>query len=174
MVFDFFNPLLWLVLATVFVTGAALAGAYPAFVLSSFKTTEVIKGTMSQSWIGVSLRKGLVVFQFTASLFLLAGTFIIVRQISFMKGHDKGLNMDRMLIVTGPQIIGKDESALRMATFKNDLLALAAVKHVTTSGAVPGRGYSYSTGMAGDTGVDHDMCSDIPGGKRKSREGFKE
>jgi putative ABC transport system permease protein len=144
--FDFSQPMLWIILFGLFSFGAIISGAYPAFVLSSFKTSEVIKGTASAGQ-GLLLRKALVIFQFTASLLLITGTFIIYRQMDFMLKRDKGLNMDQMLIVNGPQIIGEQGNNQRMITFKNELLKIPSIKSVTSSGAIPGGGFSFTAGM---------------------------
>ena len=53
-----------------FLLGTFLSGIYPALVLSSFNPITVLKGTMVSTGRGALLRKSLVVFQFTASLFL--------------------------------------------------------------------------------------------------------
>ena len=144
--FDFSQPMLWIILFGLFSIGSLTSGAYPAFVLSSFKTTDVIKGT-AKAGQGLVLRKALVVFQFTASFLLIAGTFIIYRQMDFMLKRDKGLNMDQMLIVNGPQIIGEEGSNERMISFKNELLKISSIKSITSSGAIPGGGFSFTTGM---------------------------
>lgn len=144
--FDFSRSALWILLFGLFIIGTFVSGAYPAFVLSSFKTTDVIKGT-AKTASGFLLRKALVVFQFTASLVLLTGTFIIYRQVDFMLNHDKGLTMDQMLIVNGPQNIGEEGISQRMISFKNELSKIAAIKNVTSSGAIPGGGFSFTTGM---------------------------
>jgi putative ABC transport system permease protein len=146
-VFDFSSTLLWQVLFGLFILGSIVSGAYPAFVLSSFRTTDVIKGKFVKVGQGLTLRKALIVFQFTASLLLIVGTFIIYRQIDFMVKHDKGLNMDQMLIVNGPQYIEQKSGDRRMISFKNELLKLSSIKNVTFSGAIAGGGYSFTTGM---------------------------
>jgi putative ABC transport system permease protein len=158
-IFDFSNPMLWITLFGLFLIGTLVSGAYPAFVLSSFKTTEVIRG-IAKTGRGLNLRKGLVVFQFTASLLLIACTFIIYRQVDFMLKRDKGLSMDRMLIVAGPQIIG-EEGNQRMISFKNELLKISSVKSVTSSGAIPGGGFSFTTGME-KVGAENEKDIGVP------------
>ena len=80
-----FNSGTWLLVVSVFLAGAFLSGLYPAFVLSSFRPITVLKGKMSTSSRGSLLRKGLVTFQFLASVFLIAGTFIVYKQLKFLK-----------------------------------------------------------------------------------------
>ncbi|AYB35033.1 ABC transporter permease [Chryseolinea soli] len=145
--FDFTRPSLWVMLFGLFFFGSFISGVYPAFMLSSFRITDVLKGKTTKPGRSLSLRQALVVFQFTASLLLIAGTFIIYRQMNFMLTRDKGLNMDQMLIVNGPQICCDEASDQRMLSFKNELLKIAAIKSVTSSGAVPGGGFSFTTGM---------------------------
>ena len=143
--FDFTAPTLWYLLLILFAAGTLVSGAYPAFVLSSFKTIDVLKGTLSKATSGISLRKALVVFQFTASLLLIAGTFTIYRQLHFMQHQDTGLNLDRMLIVNEPPILDSKDVEERLISFKNELIKLPSILHVTTSGTTPGGGHSWET-----------------------------
>ncbi len=149
--FDFTDWRLWAALVSLFVLGAVVSGAYPAIVLSSFRTAHVLKGKNSPVG-GFPLRKVLVVFQFIASLVLIAGTFAIYRQIIFMKNQDKGLRMDQMLIVSGPRIMEKEGSQQRLATFRDQLKTISSITGVTSSASIPGGGFNWGTTMrkAGD------------------------
>ncbi|HEY5824797.1 MAG TPA: FtsX-like permease family protein [Cyclobacteriaceae bacterium] len=144
---DFAQPQLWIILITLFVVGSFLSGAYPAFVLSSFKTVDVMKGTTTRGKEGLSLRKGLVVFQFTASLLLIAGTFTIYRQMNFMKSQDTGLDIEQTLILKGPHLSDKNGIITRMISFKNELKEITSVSKVTTSYSIPGGEANTSTLM---------------------------
>ncbi|SKC87259.1 ABC transporter permease [Ohtaekwangia koreensis] len=151
LVFDFTDGRLWGVLLSLFVVGSLVSGAYPAFVLSSFNTTAVLKGGADKVTGGFSLRKVLVVFQFVASLILIAGTFAIYRQLVFMRSQDKGFNMEQMLIFNGPSVITNRETVEeKLITLKNEIKKIASVENVTTSASIPGGGFNWGTGMRKD------------------------
>ncbi|HTE32520.1 MAG TPA: ABC transporter permease [Chryseolinea sp.] len=143
--FDFTDPRLWLILTLLLVVGSTVSGAYPAFVLSSFNTTDVLKGRALVK--GFSIRKALVVFQFASSLILVAGTFAIYRQMMFMRDQDKGLTMDRMLIVNCPRVVERKLVKQKLINFRSELRQFQGISGVTTSGAIPGGGYNWGTGV---------------------------
>jgi putative ABC transport system permease protein len=140
--FDFSDRRLWLMLIGLFIVGLLASGTYPSFVLSSFRITEVIKKNHA-SGKGFSLRKGLVVFQFASSLILIAGTFAILRQINYMRNEDKGLQMDQMLIVTGPRTIPWRQAIPKFQILKNEVAKISGVDGVATSAAIPGGGHNW-------------------------------
>ena len=148
--FDFTDLRFWLILFGLFTIGSFISGIYPAFVLSSFKITTVLKGTGEKQAGGFSLRKALVVFQFAASLILIAGTFAVYRQIVFMRNQDKGLTMEQMLIVNGPSVLERKTARERLTSLKNELKQVPGVIKVTTSANIPGGGHNWGTGMRKD------------------------
>ncbi|MBL7848697.1 MAG: ABC transporter permease [Cyclobacteriaceae bacterium] len=94
-----FDPILVIALAGFALLVGVLAGLYPAFVLSSFKPAEVMKGSFSRSSTGSWLRNGLVVFQFMISVFLIVATLLVGRQMDFMMNKDLGFDKESVLIV---------------------------------------------------------------------------
>jgi putative ABC transport system permease protein len=139
--FDFGDIRLWITLSGLFIAGTLASGIYPAFVMSSFRVTRVLKGNGNR---GQFLRKSLVVFQFAASLILIAGTFAVYRQIGYMREQDKGLNMDQMLVVNGPGTIKWKLAKQKLAILKEEASKIPGVKGVATSGAVPGGEHNWA------------------------------
>ena len=139
------GQLMTISLITIFIAGILLSGFYPAFVLSSFKTISVLKGSFKRSASGVWVRKSLVVFQYTASIVLIIGTYIVFSQLQYMRKENLGFNMDQVLILPGPDLTSWDSTSIeRINSFKTELARYPSVKSVATSGRLFGDRLSRS------------------------------
>jgi putative ABC transport system permease protein len=134
------DPEFWILVGSLFLLGTVLSGFYPAIVLSSFKPVAVLKGKLIRSSGGEILRKSLVVFQFSASVFLIVGSLIVYQQLQFMKHQDLGLTIDDTLVLQGPGVGVMDSLvAERLDGFKAEVERIAGVKSMTASSAIPGK-----------------------------------
>jgi len=136
----------WLSLGALVIVGTFLSGIYPAFVLSGFKPIEVLKGKMTATSKGSLLRKGLVVFQFTASLFLLIGTLAVYQQIQYMRKQSLGINIDQTLVVKPPTVLTDSTYLRNMTALKQTLNQQTSVKGVTISTSIPGEAIRWNAG----------------------------
>jgi len=75
------------------------AGLYPALLLASFKPVLILKTKFSSINNKGILRRGLVVFQFAASIVLFVGTFVIYSQMQYIKNKNLGFNKEQVLII---------------------------------------------------------------------------
>ncbi len=130
--------------AMVILLGSVCSGGYVAFVLSSYKPVQTLRGKIDRVSNGISLRKVLVVFQFSISVIFIIGTIILFKQLTFMKTESLGMKLDQLLLIQGPTVSSEGQ-AERNATFKNQLRNLPFVKKVAASNNIPGRGYNFST-----------------------------
>jgi len=91
------STLLGLIGITLF-TGL-VSGSYPALLLSSLKPVKTLKGSLQSGSGGYILRKILVVCQFTATIVLLIGTFVMYRQLHYIENIDLGLNKNQVVSI---------------------------------------------------------------------------
>lgn len=122
--------------------GTMLAGLYPAFVLSSFKPLSVLKGQLRHTSHGAFMRKGLVIFQFVASIALIIGTFTVYQQLTFMQTQDVGFDMEQMVIIERPGLLDQDATSRgqQFEVFQAALTEQPYIKGVAGSTVVPGVG----------------------------------
>ena len=113
LVLDYTNwTFLGIVFTVVIVTGL-LAGIYPAFFLSSYKTVDVIKGVVNSGNKGASFRKVLVVFQFTLTVILLISTITISLQSKFLKNASTGLDRSNVVFVSLNGNMNKSKESIK-------------------------------------------------------------
>ncbi|MEO9850932.1 MAG: ABC transporter permease [Reichenbachiella sp.] len=103
-----------------------VAGFYPAFVLSSFKTTEVIKGGKLNNH-GMNFRKILVIMQFTISMILIVSTIMAINQLKFLQNDDLGFNKEAVLMVP---VLGTP-IAQHYENMKSEMLTQPYIKSIT-------------------------------------------
>ena len=132
---DLANPILLLLFFGMALVTGIVSGSYPAFVLSGFRPARVLKGVFKTSHQGANLRKGLVVFQFSLSIALIASTVLVYYQLDFMKSKDLGFDREQQLVLDfnwDGEVLGNIEA------IKKSFLDLSDVTSVSLSRTVPG------------------------------------
>jgi putative ABC transport system permease protein len=112
-----------------------LSGSYPAFFLSSLLPVNVLKGN-SQSVMGSSiLRKTSVIIQFSLSVIMIICTFLVIKQIHYIRDADLGFNQKNVLIISPLNHEDLDPSGV----LKEELLKNSEIKAVARTFATPGQ-----------------------------------
>jgi putative ABC transport system permease protein len=114
-----------------------LAGLYPAFFLSSFQLTHVLKGSplAGRGRGALFLRNGLVVFQFAMSVLLIVGSLVIFQQLKYIKNQRLGFDKEHVVVIHNADTLGGQlEAYMERLKQESDVLGVTAVR------SVPGRG----------------------------------
>ena len=109
------------------------SGFFPAIVLSGFKPVLLLKPGLNYKAGGASMRKGLVVFQFTISIILTVSTAVTYRQLQFLHNSDLGYDKEQVLILP----IRYDEVLPRYKEFKSALLANSNIISASATSQLP-------------------------------------
>jgi len=112
------------------------AGLYPAFYLSGHKPAIILSNRQSMTGKTV-FRKGLVVFQFVLSFFLIIGSLIVSEQLTYMRTKDMGFDKDNLLVV---KIRGDMRNNLEAA--KHEFSNHPGIVSATMGYGLPGEAYA--------------------------------
>ena len=105
-----------------------LAGIYPSYYLSSFKTTDILRGGGEGEGRSV-FQSTLVVLQFGLAIGMIICTFVVLQQLYYVMNKDIGINKDHILLVDL-----NDDANNIFKTLKTELKASPRVLGVTASG----------------------------------------
>lgn len=128
-------PEILLFFSLVAIAVTLLAGFYPSIVLSRFKPSDALKSKIGNfGGKGVSLRRGLVVFQFAIAQILIIGTIIMVRQMDYLMNQPLGFEKEALISVPIP-----DDSISRgkVDYLKNRLSSVNGIQSVSFSYGTP-------------------------------------
>jgi putative ABC transport system permease protein len=130
-----FSPMIVLFLAGVAVLTTLLSGFYPAIVLSKFNPIAALKSKVNAKMIGgISLRRGLVILQFTIAHVLIIGTLIVVSQMDYFRNADLGFDKEAIITVGIP---GDSLSNTRINYLRDQFSKYPGIENVTFSFASP-------------------------------------
>jgi len=126
---DYSNPLLVMGVIGITLLCGVLAGIYPAFYLSSLKTSVILKNS-KVALKGGGIRKGLIVTQFAVSVILITGSIVIYMQLGYIFKKDLGFSKENIIVI--PQ---KEGLSKNYYPFKADLQQIPTVKNVAFVGS---------------------------------------
>ena len=142
------QPSIWLIAFAVLVVGSILVGIYPAIFLLRLNPVTALKGKFGSTSGGRTIRKSLIIVQFSASLILTACVLVMHSQLDFMQAVDKKFDIDNVVTLRNPTAYSSEEviekhTAYR--TLENKLMESASVQMVSSSSAIPGTeiGFTY-------------------------------
>lgn len=126
----FANPLFWLALLAATVLLGLASGGYPAFFMSRFIPSRVLKRGHESG--GGRVRNALVIFQFAVSVSLIVGTLVVYQQVNYIRHKDLGFGKDQVLVLDDINAAGNQAESLR-----NEIKRLSQVENVSLSNYLP-------------------------------------
>ena len=152
----------WITSIVLFACSVVLSGTYPVLVLTSFKTSETLRGRYVSSGSGIVVRKALVTFQFVMAISLITCTILVFRQVEFFRKQDRGIETRNVLAVRAPRV--RDEAfGNKLLTFKEELLKNQAIEMFSVGTEVPGRQILWDAGGIFRVGSDQSKNYQIIG-----------
>src|SRR5450755_3718799 len=132
--FDFIKILLLFLL--VLLVGF-ISGIYPAFVLSSSNIINSAKGINYTANGGLTLRKTLIVVQFTLAIIVFISSLNVSKQVAFFFNKDLGYNKEQVMIISSLPRHWDSTGIIKMENFKTQLLQMSEVKYASLSYDIP-------------------------------------
>ena len=146
-----FTPANILIITGFIIFISIIAGIYPAAVLSAFNPAVALKGSFLQSVRGNLIRKGLVVFQFTITIALVASILVISRQMNFIKRKSLGFEGNAVVEV---RFFGEQSVRDQYVSLRNQLLQspyiLNVSKHSQNVVGGLGNGWTVTENLKGE------------------------
>ena len=130
-------PVVLVLLVVLTFLSGIVSGLYPSFYLSSFGPAAALKGSLKNSYSAKTIRKGLVVFQFTISSILILGVLLINQQMQYMSNQELGFDSNHKLILP----LKTGESIENSQLLKSRLSSNSEIKQMTVGGVYPGIHY---------------------------------
>jgi len=131
------NIWLALILGLIIIIVSVGSGAYPAFYLSRLSTVNSLRSNARKG--GISKPKkvdSLVVFQFLISIMLIAGTWIINNQLTYVQNKGLGYSKENLLVLN----LNSQESSKNLHALKTALASIPEVVNTGASSDLPGGG----------------------------------
>jgi len=132
---------IWLYAIAFAAIAGFLSGSYPALMLSRFKPVLLLKALKLQNKSDLSLRKGLVIFQFTISIVMIIATIVLFLQVRYLNNTDLGFNKDLLVVID----VNTGKARTNYGAVKAEMAKIPTVKNVSVTSRVPGEWKSFRT-----------------------------
>ena len=128
MTIDYSAKMILSLLGITLLTGL-IAGSYPAIYLSSFNPMSILNKRISKGENrSFTLRRILVIAQFSFSIFVITCVLLISEQLDFVQSKNLGFNKEQVLMISASGALWKNVSVV-----KEELLKYPSIQNATVS-----------------------------------------
>jgi putative ABC transport system permease protein len=128
MTIDYSGGMILILLGITLITGL-IAGSYPAIYLSSFNPMSILNKRISKGEKrSFTLRRILVIAQFSFSIFVITCVLLITEQLDFVQSKNLGFNKEQVLMISTSGALWKNVSIV-----KEELLKYPSIQNATVS-----------------------------------------
>jgi putative ABC transport system permease protein len=146
------DPVLLLSMFAMIIVVGVLSGSYPAFVLTRFQPSFILRGEILGTRSKSFLRRILVAFQFVIAIALLCVTFAVYKQINYALTSDLGFDNQDMLLINAEEGVSPEKQDL----IKDEILRSGLVSSVTVTDCAPGEPRHNLYGLRAENRLDQD------------------
>jgi len=157
--FSWLNQGQVLILLGIGLSVGALAGIYPAVVLSRFKPIVALKGFSKNNQGSAFLRKSLVVFQFTISSVLILSTLVVRSQMDYIAKKELGYDKEHLITfpVEGDLLAEANRNQLKQRISSNPIftnISFSAGSPIDFYASTRAEGFSWE-GKSDDSDMEY-------------------
>jgi len=128
------SPMMLTGLVSLVIVVGFLAGSYPAFYLTSFKITEVLKGQASKGMKSGRIRSVLVILQFSISILLIICTAIVYNQLQYTQKKNLGFKKENVMVIANVSRLENNRQGFKDALMSHNAIAAASYSNSVIPG----------------------------------------
>jgi putative ABC transport system permease protein len=141
------TPEFWWWLGAGVLAVGLLAGSYPAFLLSSYRTVESLKGKLKPMRGSLTFSRSLIAVQFLLAICVFTFSIIISRQVAYFLEKDLGYDKSSVLTVSSVPRLWSEEGINAMEAAKQEFLTSPVISHASLSWEIPNENYGNSQAL---------------------------
>jgi len=137
------------IIFTIVLFASGLSGLYPSLYLAAFKPVKVLKGMFQPGDRTLWLRKGLIVFQFSISIALIAGAAIVFKQVDYIQSKHLGFDKEQVIVIENLA----NRSKQNVRSLKETIRQINGVSGIASSFAVLGGTHAATDFVSRDSKI---------------------
>ncbi|NJK85121.1 MAG: hypothetical protein HC906_03295, partial [Bacteroidales bacterium] len=139
----------WFIVIVFILIGLIIPG-----VLTALLTSQNIRPSFNKVKGNSSFRNGLITFQFAIIMALIAGVFIVNKQLRYIQSIDLGFEKEQVLVLNAPRVGFNNQIDGKLKTFKDELQKQTSINDVTASVSIPGERFGSGNSGPSITGLN--------------------